>query len=218
LVTRARGGRDEGADLLVTPATRPVLSVRVCPETVAAPDRLRLLMRRELLHVGDMLAPRFGYDTALPEHVAGTARERAVRDNYRIVWDAYVDGRLVRADLVPRTARADRFRDFARAFSHLGAGLEAAFGGIFDAPELTHADLLGFAAGDVAGAPLARCRLCDMPARALEPAPDRLSRPMLAAITSDFPSWRPSDGLCGRCAELYASRVTPGDAGLRASP
>jgi len=208
LVTRARGGRDEGGDLLVSPSSRPNLSVRLLPETVAAPDRLRLLLRRELLHVADMLDPRFGYEPALPECVAGSARERAVRDTYRILWDVYVDGRLVRAGLVPAAARVDRVRDFARAFSHLGDGLEAAFSRVFDTSELTHADLLGLATGDVAGAPRARCRLCDMPTRALEPAPDRLPRAVLAAIADDFPGWRPRDGLCGRCAELYASRVT----------
>jgi len=207
LVTRARGGRDEGGDLLVVPATRPILSVHVSPETVAVRERFRLLLRRELLHVADMLAPRFGYEAALPEHVAGSARERAVRDHYRIVWDAYVDGRLVRAGLVPPGARADRFREFARAFFYLGERLEAVFERFFDAPELTHMDLLGFAAGNVAGAPLARCRLCDMPTRAFDPAPERLPRAVLAAIVGDFPSWCPADGLCGRCAELYASRV-----------
>lgn len=208
LVTRARGGRDEGGDLLVAPATRPILSVRVSPETVAAPERLRLLLRRELLHVADMLAPRFGYEPALPEHVAGGPRERTVRDNYRILWDAYVDGRLVRAGLIPAAARADRFREFARAFFHLGERLEAAFERFFDARELTHVDLLGFAAGDVTGSPLARCRLCDMPTRAFDPAPERLPRAVRAAIVADFPSWCPADGLCGRCAELYASRVS----------
>jgi hypothetical protein len=208
LVTRARGGRDEGGDLLVAPGTRPILSVRVTPETVAAPDRLRLLVRRELLHVADMLAPRFGYVPVLPEHVAGGPRERAVRDSYRIVWDAYVDGRLVRAGLVPPGVRAERFREFARAFASLGDRLEAAFERFFEAPELTHGDLLGFAAGDVAGAPpAARCRLCDMPTRAFDPAPDQLSRAVLAAIAGDFPAWGPADGLCGRCADLYASRV-----------
>jgi hypothetical protein len=207
LVTRARDGRDEGGDLLVAPGTRPVLSLRVCPETVAAPDRLRLLLRREVLHVADMLAPPFGYEPALPERVAGRAGERAVRDRYRVVWNTYVDGRLVRAGLLPAAARAERLRDFGRAFSHLGDAVEATFERCFGAPELTHADLLGLAAGDCAGAPPARCRLCDMPARALHPAPDRLPRAALAAIAGDFPSWRPADGLCDRCAELYTSRL-----------
>jgi len=207
LVALARGGRDEGGDLLVAPATRPILSLRVSPETVAAPERFRLLVRCELLHVADMLDPRFGYEPSLPEGVAGGARERAVRDNYRVVWNTYVDGRLARAGLVPPVIRADRFREFARAFFHLGEQIEGAFERFFDAPELTHADLLGFAAGDVAGAPLARCRLCDMPTRVFDSAPERLPRAALAAIVGDFPSWRPADGLCGRCAELYASRV-----------
>jgi hypothetical protein len=30
---------------------------------------------------------------------------------------------------------------------------------------------------------------------------------ILAAIERDFPAWQPADGLCTRCAELYASHV-----------
>lgn len=210
LVARARGRRDEGADLLVAPGARPTLLVRLTPETAAATDRLRLLLRRELMHVADMLSPRFGYEPTLPPGLRGGARERLIREHYRILWSAYCDGRLVRAGLLPASARAERLGDFSRAFPSLGEGTEAAFGRFFDAHDLTHAELLAFAAGDAEGAPQARCGLCDLPTRDFAPAPEALPAEALAAIGRDFPSWRPAAGLCGRCAELYVSRLAVG--------
>ncbi len=209
LVAQARGRREEAADLLVGSDVRPTLLARVTPETVAAPERLRLLLRRELLHVADMLAPEFGYEPTLPPGVAGGARERVVRDNYRVLWKAWVDGRLVRRGVLLATARGERLADFARAFPHLGAGAEAAFDRFFGAHQLTHAALVAFAAAGPEGVPLPRCRLCDLPTRTLESAPDALPD-VLAAIRRDFPSWRPADGLCPRCVDLYTAHVAMG--------
>lgn len=207
LVARARGTRDEAADLLMAPSAPPTLLVRVTAETVATAERLSLVLRRELLHVADMLDPRFGYAPSLPESMAGGARESVVRGNYRVLWAAYVDGRLARLGAVPLAVRAERLAEFVSAFPHLGEGAEAAFERFFGARELTHAELLAFAAGGPDGAPLPRCRLCYLPTRDFTPAPEALPAEVLAAIARDFPSWRPADGLCGRCAELYASRL-----------
>jgi hypothetical protein len=207
LVARARAARDEAADLLVAPGAPPTLVTRVTPETVAAPDRLRVLLRRELLHVADMLDPRFGYSPVLPADVSGGPRERLVRDNYRVLWSTYVDGRLAGRGLLPSAVRSARWREFAGAFPHLGARAEAVFERFFDAHGLSHQDLLGVAAGGPDAAPAPRCRLCDLPTRAFEPAPGALPPAVRAAIARDFPAWRSPDGLCCRCAELYAARA-----------
>jgi hypothetical protein len=152
LVAPGRRRRDEIADLLVGADARPTLFVRVTPETVATPERLWVLLRRELRHVADMLDPQFGYEATLPPGGSGTARERLMRDTYRVLWNAWVDGRLVRLGVLPVTARAERLADFARAFPHLGAGLEAAFDRFFAAQHLTHAALVAFAVGGLEGA------------------------------------------------------------------
>jgi hypothetical protein len=207
LVTSARGLGAETADLLGGPDIRPTLLVRVLPDTVAAPQRLWHLLRRELLHVADMLDPGFGYDAALPRSAAGGARERGLRENYRVLWNAYVDGRLARRGVLPATVRGERRREFARAFPHLGDRMEAAFEAFFDGQHLTHPGLLAFATAGPDGAPLPRCRLCELPARDFEPAPAALPHHVLAAIERDFPAWQPADGVCIRCAELYASHV-----------
>jgi hypothetical protein len=146
LIASARDRRDEVADLLVTPDDRPTLVVLVTPETVAVPERLRVLLRRELLRVADMLDPRFGYEPAPPAGVAGGPREWAVRDGYRVLWDAYVDGRLVRLGVLPPTARRERQGEFVRAFGHLGADADVAFDRFFGGQELTHAEFVAFTA------------------------------------------------------------------------
>lgn len=142
LVVPARGRRDEGGDLLVAAGALPTLVVRVTAETVAAPERLATLLRRELLHAADMLDPRFGYAASLPPGAPGGPRERAVREHYRVVWGAFVDGRLVRRGRLPARARAERLAEFARVF---GAGVDA-FARFFDRDDVTHADLIAFAA------------------------------------------------------------------------
>lgn len=203
LVAAAHGRRDQVADLLVAEDVRPTLLVRVLAETVATPERLRRWLRRELLHVADMLDPAFGYEPTLPRGAAGGPRERVVRGSYRLVWDVYVDGRLMRRGMLPAAVRGERLAEFRRAFPHLEPRSEAAFDAFFEAASLTHAALLAFAAGGPDGAPLSRCSLCDLPTRDFEPAPAALPDRVLTSIARDFPLWRPADGLCGRCAEVY---------------
>ncbi|HSF04663.1 MAG TPA: hypothetical protein VLG10_02635 [Methylomirabilota bacterium] len=146
LVAGARA-RDEAADLLVGADVRPTLLVRVTPEAIAVPGRLWRLLRRELQHIADMLDPGFGYEATLPASVGEGPRGRVVRDNYRLLWDAWVDGRLLRRGLLPASARGDRLADFARVFGHLGVAVETVFDRIFCADQLTHRALVAFAAG-----------------------------------------------------------------------
>ena len=205
LVAWARRRSDEAADLLVPPGASPTLLVRVTCETVAAPARLGVLLRRELLHVADMLDPRFGYAPGVPADVAGGPRERLVRENYRVLWNAYVDGRLARWNRVPANARAERLREFTRAFAYLGDAGEAAFEPFFDGTQRTHADLMAFAVGGPGAAPLPRCGLCELsgPMLSIDAALPARARAMIAR---DFPAWQPADGVCARCVEVYASR------------
>jgi hypothetical protein len=198
--------RDESADLLVSAPARPTLLVRVRGETLAHVDQALPLLRRELLHVADMLDPAFGYTPALPEPVAGGPRERAVREAYRVLWDAYVDGRLARQGRLPPGARGERLRAFRAAFPWLGERATASFARFFEGATLTPAVLLAFAANGDAAAPAPRCGLCRLPSRDLAPGPAALPAGVRAAIARDAPAWRPEDGLCCRCAEIYAAR------------
>jgi len=206
LVARALTRVDESADLRVTPDALPTLLVLVRAETVSQPPRLLDFLRHELLHVADMLDARFGYEPrALGDE--GSPRAGPARDRYRAVWDAWVDGRLARLGRASSGVRVERLGDFARAFPTLGEATEPAFERFFGAERLRHADLAAFAIGAGAGR---SCPLCGLPTPRLEPAPERLPSAALAAVVCDFPSWAPADGLCGRCAEIYVSRVGGG--------
>ena len=142
VVVRAPVGRGEMADLLVSSAGAPHLLLRLRPQTLAAPEPALALLRRELLHAADMLDPGFGYEPRVPWEEA-TAHVRAAR--YRVLWDAYVDGRLVREGRAPSARRAERLSEFRRAFPALGDGAEAAFERFFAGDESTHAGLIAFA-------------------------------------------------------------------------
>jgi hypothetical protein len=147
IVARAFASADEAADLLVAPPAPPTVLVRVRAATVCVPERFLRLLRPELLHVADMLDPAFGYEPRLPPAEDGLDRGRALADRYRVLWDAFVDGRLLRAGRAPASVRAERRADFARAFGELGAETDAVFARFFSATDLTHVDLVAFARG-----------------------------------------------------------------------
>ncbi len=150
LVASASSSGDEDAELFVSResglagAPGRALLIRLKPETLTLPDRLRLLLRHELLHIADMLDPRFGYEPRLPS-AAGPARERLLKDRYRVLWDAYIDGRLAVLGWAPASARAIRLGEFKRAFPMLGELTEMFFDRFFGATALRHAELVSFA-------------------------------------------------------------------------
>lgn len=208
--------QDAGAELLVRPARTGedpsagrVLRLLIAPETFLDAEQLLTFLRRELQHVADMLDPRFGYEPSLPA-TGGPAHERLLRDRYRVVWDATVDGRLVHAGSLPADIRAWRAGEFARAFPGLDAGGAAvAFARFFDDPAPTHAALVEFVTRPATrGNPVAgTCALCGFPTADLDPDPQGLPAAAGGELARDFPSWRPEDGCCRQCADLYRSAV-----------
>jgi hypothetical protein len=226
VVTYAASPRQEGAELFVRPpregmgeAERRSVVVRLRPETLLASGPLLTVLRRELLHIADMLDPRFGYEPRLPLLEVGPAHEGLLRERYRVLWDAYVDGRLARLGWAPAEVRADRLGEFKRAFPMLGARAEAAFDRFFGAAFRSHAELVAFvvdpggllAEPSSSAQPDGRCPLCRFPTHAFEPEPGRLPRAVREEVRRDFPGWDPAAGLCLQCADLYRSRsLSPG--------
>jgi len=197
-VVRARSKKEEGAELFVSPdpAEGRAIGLQLRPESFLDSEFLLGLLRHELLHIADMLDPRFGYEPGLPDE--GGAM-RLVQDRYRALWDACIDGRLVQEGRAPGAARQQRMQDFSRAFPALGEGEFARF---FDQPFHTHAELLERALRPGAGRE-GRCPLCRLPTRVFEPQPEGLPPGVLARIRGDFPSWEPGQGVCRQCADLY---------------
>lgn len=222
LVAFAASDRQEGAELFVLPreetvseADRRSLVIRVKPDTLLRTASLRTWLRHELLHIADMLDPRFGYEPWLPSSDVGPAHARLLIDRYRVAWDAYIDGRLTRLGWAPAGARADRLDEWRRAFPMLGDLAAGVFERFFGAASLRHEELVAFAVAPDAwlaraprgSQPGGRCPLCRFPTHAFEPDPHRLPAAALRAIRGDFPAWEPDQGLCLQCADLYRARV-----------
>lgn len=219
LLLRARGCRvlpavsrqDESADVRggvgAPVAAAPTIVVRLRPQSLLDPEALRTLLRRELLHVADMLDPAFGYLPELPRVDSDPAILNLLRERYRVLWDTTIDGRLCRGGRLGTQARAARVAEFARAFPMLGESAEAAFAPWFDGPRPTHAAIVAFIhePRGPGTADEARCPLCRLPARVLERGTEGLERDVLRAIQRDHPAWRPEQGGCARCFEVYAA-------------
>ena len=217
-VSRALTRREEGADLVdPSPAavrtgeTKPALALRLRPAVLLEPAVLRACLVHELTHVADMLDPAFGYERTLPPSDDGPSGDNILRDRYRVLWDVSIDGRLARNSEGDERARVARAREFAEAFAMLGERGPAVFDEWFDRVRPTHARLVAFAQepsgyGSTNPADSGRCPLCRFPVASLDANGERLPAAALAILRADFPAWRPEQGLCSQCLDLYEAR------------
>ncbi|MFQ5352811.1 MAG: hypothetical protein ACE5F9_00535 [Phycisphaerae bacterium] len=120
------------------------LVIQACPQSFIDSERFVPLMRRELLHVADMLDERFGYQR---ETFCGElARQNLQRDRYRVFWDIYVEGRLARERLSTKSEEERCKQAFCRVFDSGGENKnDDAFRRVFDAESLTHRQLMDWA-------------------------------------------------------------------------
>ena len=162
-----------------------------------------------------MLDPSFEYSVATPEIEGGATREKLVRDRYRILWDVSVDGRLVSRGMIDKDVEVARRNELLASFSALGGEAAVIFARLFHGPRPTHIEMWMMACAP-RGAGL--CPLCRFPTPILKTAPDLLPPALIAAIEEEFPRWRPADGLCAHCADLYASRSTMPGAATGSAP
>jgi len=148
-VLPAVSAREEGADLIDrlagTADAVPLLAIRLRPSALLDPESLRLLLRRELLHVDDMLDSGFGYQRTLPASELGALGDTLIQARYRVAWDVTIDGRLSRTGVADYAATAAHRQEFAAAFSMLGPRADLAFDRWFALDRPTHAALAVFA-------------------------------------------------------------------------
>lgn len=150
VVREAHRRRAEGAELCIQggeseriPPSRTVV-IQLCPESVVAPDRARPHLRRELLHISDMLDGDFGYEPRA--FVGSLPAESLIRDRYRCLWSTHVEGRLVREGEMPPRGADMRAAECDRVFGEPGIrGGGAAFDVAFNATHLTHDEMLDWA-------------------------------------------------------------------------
>lgn len=137
LLIQSNGSREEcGGKTLV---------IQLCPQSFIESEQFVHLMRRELLHVADMLDERFGY---VRETFSGEpSRQNLQRDRYRVLWDIYVAGRLERERFGTEKEKQRLERAFGRVFANDTKAMDrGVFFRVFDAPLLTHRNFMEWAA------------------------------------------------------------------------
>ncbi|MFQ5790637.1 MAG: hypothetical protein ACE5JI_09205 [Acidobacteriota bacterium] len=217
LIVRARSAKEEGADLHdnreeTRGDSRPVLVIRLRPQTLLHRSSLLALLRHELMYVADMLDPTFGYEPDSASADGGPTHDHLLRTRYRVLWDATIDGRLVaRGKLSPRAEKKCQ-EEFFALFPMLSSNGQRHFERFFRGPRPTHRELLAFAVrpgdgGTTGSAADNRCPLCRLPTTRFHPAPESLGTEVLAAVRADFPQWDPRSGLCLQCADLFEADV-----------
>jgi hypothetical protein len=218
-VVFAGHAKEEGAELFVASdmkaeTQRRTLAILLRPESLLDAEPLLVFLRHELFHIADMVDPAFAYEPVLPAGDAGPTYDALLRERYRALWDTAINGRMHKRGWLPDSARSRQLSEFARSFPMLGDATGPIFDRFFVYEPHSHPEFVAFAqnpraaldADLTATQPGSRCALCGFPTYMFEPCPERLDKPTLAEITKDFPRWRPADGLCKQCAELYRAR------------
>ena len=219
LAAPAPGKREEAAELFVShderlsAEERRTVSIFLRPESLLDPSALLTFLRHELTHITDMLDPAFGYEPALPPAEGGPTHDRLLKERYRCLWDATIDGRMARRGWGAAQLRSERLEEFRRLFPMFGEESESLFSRFFDQEPHSHAELVALileprALTGAAAAPHpgGRCPLCGFPTYTFAPDAGCLSPEVIDQITEDFPRWRPAHGLCRQCADLYRAR------------
>jgi hypothetical protein len=150
LVVEAQRRKDESSELLVRPpkddeaSPARTLLIQVCPQSLLDPEKSAGPMRRELLHVSDMLDAAFAYDRQDLE--GQSAEQNLIRDRYRVLWDIYVEARLFRDGRINDGGFPRLLEMFPRAFPLRDPQLtQAIVAKLRNTFEVTHSRLLSWA-------------------------------------------------------------------------
>jgi hypothetical protein len=121
-----------------------VLIIALCPECLVDQDRLCSWLNRQLRHIEDMVDERFAYECELP---AGTpVQQNLIRDRYAILWDIFVESRLIRSGVLGSDGVGGLWLSFSKAFTRNGrTPSKAVFERLWAAGNLTHPQLMFWA-------------------------------------------------------------------------
>ncbi|GIW39829.1 MAG: hypothetical protein KatS3mg076_0406 [Candidatus Binatia bacterium] len=199
LVRRASKRSEEGAELLVSSERgheERTVRLLLRAESFLRPGELLGFLRGELLRLGDILDPAFGYDPKVPHGVGDRIPFALFQDRYRVAWDASLVGRMVRAGWLPPEEREAAFASFRKVLGSSGNGAaDRTFAGFFDRRP-THEEIVAFALDPGLGR-AATCRSCGA-----------VLYPPAALAHSAFPreGERLRHELCAQCSDLLRER------------
>jgi len=224
IVGRAIAEHEEGADL-----SRDLkrIGIKIRPSRFLDPPFLQRYLRHELTHVLDMLDKEFGY--RYEERLArNPIEENIIRIRYKTLWDISIDSRLIRGGKETVSDREGRYREFEAFYQNAPSHIRmAVFEDLWSAERLTHGEILEMARNPrklfergmevkngelpegeikimVPGSP---CPLCHFTTYRWAEDPQSLEGEVIEMIKKDFPGWRPEDGACEQCIELYKVRA-----------
>jgi hypothetical protein len=150
IVREAVHGRAQSVDLYGKKSDdrekgrRPTLIMALCPESFVDWERISPWLYRQLRHVEDMVDDGFAYDAQLP--AASPMRRNLIRDRYSVLWDLFVEGRLIRSGVLDNNAVEKLWSSFLAAFTRDGrAPSRAIFERLLTDDGLTHPRLLTWA-------------------------------------------------------------------------
>lgn len=202
------------------------VGIRIRAEQMLDAPRLESYLRHEWTHLDDLLDPNFCAQDRLSWGVRSATEEHLLRDRYRVLWCATVDGRLERRGKTPGVPKDVRKADFEQLYRRLPQEVRArAFDRIWNDGRLSHPDLMTLAESLEAVRRFAETGVITPGERTVEPvegAPCPLCRfPTFRWVTDveaivaqriqrDFPQWRPAEGICERCFERYELEVVGG--------
>ena len=222
-VRRATTKQNEGSNIV--DRGRKIL-IRLYPELFIEGVTVLKVIRHELMHVSDMMDENFGYK--VEEFNCSPMEERIIMDRYRLFWDIWVDGRLVKDGRETIADKDERRREFESFYVKIPKETrDMIFDKIWYGEVAIRHDKMIEMAKDIDNllalskgtgskdlneikeeiqksghSPGATCALCGFPSYdwVEEIANDE---EIVSIIKQDFSNWSIKDGICSRCAEYY---------------
>lgn len=223
-----RALKEEVADLTMVDeeeteemAERPdTILFRLSSESFSDIAYLRRVMRHELMHIQDMLDEEFGYNPNPPS--LPPLERTLVIDRYSVIWDVYIDSRLLREGKKTVLDKDSHYREFKAFYLKIPQPERTqVFEGLWALEMITHDEILEIAKD--ANKLLARftdrkekiflpgtpCPLCKFPTYTwMEDIEGCTDKGVIRSIQKDFPKWIPEDGSCERCIEGYKVQLS----------
>lgn len=188
-------------------------------------EGLKIFLRHELMHVTDILDPVFCYDNN-PLGVT-PSEECIVKNHYGLIWDIYIDQRLVRSERLNPQIKDERRAEFDTTYRSIQEDDRISiFEGLWQVEGLTHPQILACAKNPTGlleyraalspeqierqkqdkkkkiHLPGMLCPLCKFPTHRWKEE-ESILKEVVEKIKEDAPNWDPSDGICERCDEVY---------------
>jgi len=222
LIVKARAPKEMGAELYVAAAVNSAderedrsILLQVTPELLVQSSQVATLLRRELLHIVDMLDPEFGYDPIFPASEVGPSYEHFLQQRYRVLWNLSVDGRLCQKGWLPSTVRDEHWAIFQNTFSGPVTDMQRIFSDFFT-HRPTHQTLLSFIltpdtwfhGENSEQNSRGKCSICHFPSFQLLDSGKDLPTAVAVAIQRENPTWHPTRPICRQCCDLFESRFT----------